>query len=182
LQRLQDAISSLEEDGELSGGLTTKIPLLGADAAQDVLNPKMASVRDDIRAAIQGTLKQVMGPQFTEKEATAMFSRAFNPRLSDAENIRRAKVELEALQRMAAAKDSAMNHFMASGTLKGHRPGDTRQAVAGAPQQQASGGLIPEAQAGERKSAAPKVKAGAIVEVQGKRYRVGADGDTLEAL
>jgi hypothetical protein len=182
LQRLQDAISTLEQDGEITGGVSTKIPLLGADAAQDVINPKMASVRDDIRNAIQGTLRQVLGGQFTEREAKAIFDRAFNPRLSDAENIRRAKAELEGLQRMAAAKDSSMNHFLASGTLKGHRPGDTRQAVAGDPQQQASGGLIPEAQAGERKSAAPKVKAGAIVEVQGKRYRVGADGDTLEAL
>lgn len=136
LQRLEGAINKLRGnpdpktgrptgDTHLTGGWSTKVPGLGADAAQDVLNPEMASVRDDIRAAIQGTLRQVLGAQFTEKEGEAIFNRAFNPRLSAQENVRRATAELQSLRNMAADKDRSMQQFAASGTLKGLRPGAT---------------------------------------------------------
>lgn len=126
--RLENAIGKLSEKGEISGGLSTKLPWLGQDEQQDWVNPEMAAVRDDIRAAIQGSLKQILGGQFTQREADAMFARAFNPRLSDAENIRRATAELDALKSMAADKDGAMKHFMAQGTLKGYQP---RQSAIG---------------------------------------------------
>lgn len=91
------------------------------DSAQDYLSPEVSSVRDDIRGAIQGTLKQVLGGQFTEREATAMFNRAFNPRLSNEENIRRANAELSALQEMSANKDQAVKWFEKHGTLRGFK-------------------------------------------------------------
>lgn len=121
-QRLEGAISKLQSNPKLTGGVSTKLPLLGSDEAQDVINPELASVRDDIRGAIQSTLKQILGGQFTEKEAQAMFNRAFNPRLSAEENIKRATAELNQIRRMAAEKDRSMEHFMAAGTLKGYKP------------------------------------------------------------
>lgn len=122
LGRLGGAIDELQKNPNITGGITTRIPGLASDVAQDTLNPEMAKVRDDIRASIQGTLRQVLGPQFTEKEGEAIFNRAFNPRLSGAENARRAKAELDALKNMAAQKEQSMQQFMQSGTLSGFSP------------------------------------------------------------
>lgn len=120
--KLSGAIETLKANPDLTGHLSMKTPLLGSDAAQDVLNPQMAQVRDDIRGAIQGTLRQVLGPQFTEKEGTAIFNRAFNPRLTADENARRATQEMTALQTMAADKDRAQAYFKENGTLQGFVP------------------------------------------------------------
>jgi len=125
LSRLQGAIDELNKEGKISGGFTTKLPGGSSDYAQDVLNPKLAQVRDDIRGAIQASLRQVLGAQFTEKEAQAIFNRAFNPRLSDEENIRRATQELNSLRSMAEEKDRAMRHFASHGTTKGFSAGGT---------------------------------------------------------
>lgn len=123
--QLDSALGKLEADKDLTGGWTTKIPGLGSDVVQDVINPKMASVRDEIRGAVQSSLKKILGGQYTEKEGADIFNRSFNPRLSTEENIARAKAEVDTIKRMAAEKDRSMQHFMASGTLKGYRPGGT---------------------------------------------------------
>lgn len=119
---LESGIADLEAPGELTSSSSSAFPILGSDAAQDVINPNMAAVRDKIRSAIQGTLRQVLGPQFTEKEGQAIFNRAFNPRLSDAENARRARVELAALKEMAEHKEEAARYYEKNGTLRGFKP------------------------------------------------------------
>lgn len=136
-QRLENAVDTLKANPGLTGGWTTRVPGLSTDIAQDSINPKLASVRDDIRGAIQSSLKQVLGGQYTEKEGEAIFNRAFNPRLSADENVRRATAEIESIKRMAAQKDQSMQQFMAAGTLKGYRPGGTMIAGGGAAPQAA---------------------------------------------
>lgn len=106
---------------------------LFGNTAMDVFNPEASSTRDKIYGAIQGTLKQVLGGQYTEREGQAIFNRAYNPRLSNEENIRRAEAELNALQAMADQKESSGKHFARTGTLKG---------------QKKSFGLLPSANAG----------------------------------
>jgi len=112
---LKGATNKLKENKGLSGGVSGYL----GESAQDLFNPKGAAVRDDIRSAIQSTLKQTLGGQFTEREAQAMFSRAYNPRLSDEENARRATAIMGELEQIAAQKDAAAKYFEQSGTLKG---------------------------------------------------------------
>jgi hypothetical protein len=140
-KQMQNAITALEGgpidpktgkrtgNANLTGGISTVIPGTGSDWAQDYINPEMAAVRDDIRSAIQSSLKQILGGQYTEKEGIDVFNRAFNPRLSAKENIKRAQFELDRLESMAAAKDAAAKQFLANGTLKGHNPGGTNLGV-----------------------------------------------------
>lgn len=151
VEKLQGAINKLNANPKLTGGLSTRIPLLDSDAAQDSLNPEMASVRDEIRGAIQGSLRATLGAQFTEKEGQAIFNRSFNPRLSPAENVKRATAELEAIKRMAAQKDASMERFISTGTLKGYQPQGTMLASAErqAPPAAPGSGLVPEAVAAE---------------------------------
>lgn len=130
INKLQSAIDTLTKNKGLTGGFFTQAASLGGDKLLDVTSPQLAQVRDDIRGAIQGTLRQVMGPQFTEKEGTAMFERAFNPRLSAEENVRRATQELNALQAMVGAKEEAMNYYNKNGTLAGFVPQGPKEAQA----------------------------------------------------
>jgi hypothetical protein len=166
--RLQGAIDKLQSNPSLTGGISTRIPGLGSDIAQDTINPEMATVRDDIRGAIQGTLKQVLGGQFTEKEGEAIFSRAFNPRLSSAENVKRATSELESLKRMVGDKERAKDYFLAHGTLKGFEPTGTNLqvneeiAARGQDGAQLKGGGLPGVS--EAKAAPVAPKQGAIVD------------------
>ena len=129
IARFQNAIDTMKKNPSLTGGMSTRVPFLNSDLAQDTLNPELAKVRDEIRGAVQGSLRQVLGAQFTEKEGEAIFNRAFNPRLPVEENIKRATAELEAIKRMAAQKDESAQAFLASGTLKGYSPPGTDQNV-----------------------------------------------------
>lgn len=123
IQRFESAIKKLEAPGELTGGTLTKIPFLGtSEGFQDIMDEDLSSVRDEIRSAIQGSLRPVLGAQFTEKEAEQIFSRAFNPRLSDKENIRRARLELENIKNIASAKDQAWEYYQQKGSLAGFSP------------------------------------------------------------
>lgn len=112
---LESAVGDLKSGKVKTGGMTG---FLGNDV-QDVINPQVSIARDKIRAAIQGTLKQVLGAQFTEKEGEAIFNRAFNPRLSNEENARRVQAELDSLKEMANAKEEATKYFEEHGTLTG---------------------------------------------------------------
>lgn len=147
---LSGAIKDLEAPGELSGGISGAAP----EIAQDYVNPKLASVRDKVRSAIQGTLKQVLAGQYTEREGQDIFNRAFNPRLSDEENVRRAKAELQSLTNMAADKDAAARYFEQKGTLNGFRP--AQKKLAAEPQGLLDAqpqGLVPAASAEQKEKA-----------------------------
>lgn len=115
---LEEAAGDLDAPGDISGGMSGLLPEVG----QDYVNPKLAATRDKIRSAIQSTLKQVLGGQYTEREGQAIFSRAFNPRLSDEENARRVRAELSALQSMAGDKEGASRYYEQNGTLRGFKP------------------------------------------------------------
>lgn len=142
LARFASAIQTLRDNPDLTGGITPRIPILSSDSVQDTINPKMAAVRDEVRGAVQASLRQVLGAQFTEKEGEAIFNRSFNPRLSTEENVKRATAELEAIQRMAAQKDGSMEHFLANGTLRGYRPSGTDLAAKSQPAAGTSGKIV----------------------------------------
>jgi hypothetical protein len=128
---LEEGIAELSKGGksDRSGGTSG---ILG-DRAMEVFNQDAAVTRDKIRSAIQGTLKQVLGGQFTQNEAEAMFNRAYNPRFTNEQNIAKATTELNALKQMLAAKDSAAQYFKQNGTLAGWSGAARQERVAGAP-------------------------------------------------
>lgn len=117
LKLLESAITDLESGKaeDRSGGVSGMI----GDRAMDLGNPKASATRDKIRSAVQGSLKQILGGQYTEKEGQDIFNRAYNPRLSNSENIRRVKAELDYLRDLSTSKDSAAKYFAERGTMKG---------------------------------------------------------------
>jgi hypothetical protein len=116
---LGGAVEKLKTGQAKTGGWTTKIPGLSSDVVQESINPEMIAARDAIRGAIQSTLRQTLGAAFTEKEGQAIFERAFNPRLSPEENVKRAQSVIQELQAQVDAKDKSVRQFEQAGTLRG---------------------------------------------------------------
>ena len=117
LKNLQDATGLLSQKKGITGGATGILP----KAMRDIVSPETSAAQDRIEGAIQSTLKQVLGAQFTEKEGARIMERAFNPRLSEEENLKRSTEILNQLREMAKAKDAAAKYYEKSGILKGFK-------------------------------------------------------------
>lgn len=114
LKDVDDSIKLLEKTDSASGPLIGTLP----KAFRDVVTPEGSSIQDRLEGVVQETLRQTLGAQFTEKEGERILARTFNPRLSEKENARRARVILNELKEMAKAKVEAANEFAKKGTLK----------------------------------------------------------------
>lgn len=111
---------------------------------RDFLTPKAVAREDAVKSAIQSTLRQTLGSQFTEKEAQTLMDRAYNPRLSAEENKKRIQAAVGELQQRASEKERAARQFEQSGSLVGYSPARGQQmAPASLPSEQGSG-LSPE--------------------------------------
>lgn len=152
LGQIQSAINDLRDGTAQTGGLSAKLPYLSSDSAQTLINPKMAIARDKIRGAVQSTLKETLGAQFTEQEGEKIMNRAFDPRLSTDENIRRATAVLNELQQKAAAKEAAGKYYEANRTLRGFKPA----SMADSPTMVAKPGAEPGPAQGASASGKPK--------------------------
>lgn len=106
LARLEEAAKKLESGEVKTGKLSAAVPGLSSDVAQDVLNPEIAAVRDEVRGAVQATLRQTLGAQFTQQEGEAIFNRSFNPRLSAEENAKRIRTEIKGLRQTIKNKEA----------------------------------------------------------------------------
>ena len=119
-ERIEGAIKKLNEPGELSSRVVLgNLPFGLSDAALETFTPETAAVRDEIRGAIQGTLRETLGAQFTEQEGKAIFNRAYNPIFSDKENARRAGLELKFLKGQVDVMKQAVQFFDKNKTLEG---------------------------------------------------------------
>lgn len=101
--------------GNVSGPLVGNVP----DAIGIFTNPKAIAAREAIEEVVQRNLRLVLGAQFTEREGERLIARAFNPRLSEAENLARLDRLIQSIEAAAQAKASAAAHFEKTGSLLG---------------------------------------------------------------
>lgn len=115
LDQLKDVSSSFGQGKNISGtiGLLPK-------GMRDIFTPGGAAVQDRIEQTILSTLRQVLGPQFTEKEGRSILEKTFNPRLPEDENKDRLIRLTNQLEKQAMIKDMAANYARDHGTLKGY--------------------------------------------------------------
>lgn len=131
ISQMQSAVNDLKNSKDMTGGLSMSIPGMSSDAVQKKLNPEMIIARDKIRGAIQNTLKETLGAQFTEAEGERIMNRAFDPQLTPAENARRAQVELDGLKSRAQAKEDAAKYYEKNRTLRGYKPATSDTGMSG---------------------------------------------------
>jgi hypothetical protein len=116
LDQLTEASKALKK-----GGLTGPVRGNTPDLIRQFSNPDALAVRDSVQEVVQANLRQVLGPAFTQKEGEGVMARAFNEKLSDAENEKRLGRLITQIRTAALAKQEAANYFEQNGTLKGFK-------------------------------------------------------------
>lgn len=105
IEALRDVQARLESDPDLvNDPISSSLP----DSMRAMTAGGRAAIqaRETVRSAVQATLRQIMGPQFTEKEGTQMFERAYDTRLGPKENIERLERAIVELEEKIQAKDA----------------------------------------------------------------------------
>lgn len=156
----------------VSGKVVGSIP----EGAVPYVSQEAADVRDMISEVAQGNLRKVLGGQFAQKEGEAIIRRAFNPKLSEAMNLKRVNRLIEQIKKAAKSKVDAGRYFENNNTLTGYKGpayyatfnendlyGDTEEE---SKEDSGRSLLFPKAMADERQ------KQEIIRSYQGKKYRL----------
>ena len=115
LDQLKEAAKSLRSGETITGTLVGNLP----EAVRAATHPQAVATRELIEEVVQRNLRLILGAQFTEKEGERLIARAFNPRLSEAENAKRLDRLIKQIGDAAQAKLDAAEYFRANGTLTG---------------------------------------------------------------
>lgn len=114
IKSLEDAREQLKSGGQYTGFFTNLF-------SGSVVNPKALALQQQIESSVQRTLKQTLGGQFTEREGVMFMRRGFDPKLSEAQNIKKLTRMIDQLKIMDIAKRESMEYFEQNGTLEGYR-------------------------------------------------------------
>lgn len=110
-----EGIASGEGNGNLTGAVIGNTP----DWVSSVTNPSSIDARERVEEVVQRNLRIILGAQFTEKEGERLISRAYNPRLGEAENASRLRKLIGAMRAAAQARQEQADYFTQHGTLSG---------------------------------------------------------------
>lgn len=121
MQKLDTALGRLEKLSQSSQAsqLGTRLGGVLPEGIRGLATPKLKAIEQDVRTNVLGLLRQTLGPQFTEKEGERIFNQVYDPTLPPAENLRRVRNLQQSLVGSAQAKEQAIKHFEAYGTLTG---------------------------------------------------------------
>lgn len=116
LSRAQDILQSGEN---VSGAMFGLLPEQGFN----IFAPNAKIARDSVRGVVQGTLRETLGAQFTQKEGEGIMDRAYDPALPEAENKKRVAALFMKLSEAAQAKTDMMNYYINNDyNMKGYQP------------------------------------------------------------
>ena len=116
LAQLTEAAKALGGSETLTGPWVSMLP----NFVGDRVNPKATEVREAVEEVVQRNLRLVLGAQFTEKEGERLISRAYNPKLDEAENKKRVERLITSIRDAAQEKLNMRAHFSKYGTLRGY--------------------------------------------------------------
>ena len=116
LSQLDEAVNILETAGG-TGEFIGNLP----DSLSAIFNKSGLKAKELVSEVVQRNLRLILGAQFTENEGERLINRAFNPRLSEEENIKRVKRLAKSIQNAANQKRKASEYFEKFGTLKGFK-------------------------------------------------------------
>ena len=120
LQKLDDVIRELETRDDITGfGPNMMLRLGEAIGMRGQLAPSAADTADRINQVVQESIRQLLGPQFTENEAKMILQRAFDPSQDESVNLKRVRELREGIARVLDAKQRQEDYFAKNGTLRG---------------------------------------------------------------
>lgn len=115
---LEDIANSLGKTDTATGPAIGLLP----KPIRDIVTPDGAALQDRAERIIQASLRATLGAQFTEKEGARFLERAYNPRLSEAENAKRLRQVAKELSDIQANKEAALEYLKKNGSLEGFKP------------------------------------------------------------
>jgi len=116
MQQLDFAIDQLSKSDSLTGPVIGNVP----DFILAGVAPDSMAVRDAVQEVAQQSLRPILGAQFGEKEGDRLIARAFNPRLSEKENIRRIKYTMDMAKKITKANEAMATWVEEHKTLSGY--------------------------------------------------------------
>lgn len=102
----------------LSGPLVSVLPKMLRDRIPGIR--KGSEIQENVEQAVQSTMRQVMGPQFTENEGVRLLARAYNPAFEEDVNARRVGWIMDKLGQVAQEKEALASYFRQHKTLRGY--------------------------------------------------------------
>jgi len=119
LTKLKEAAQTLQNEDLVSGRLVGSLP--------NFLRTEKSKVAEQsVREAAQAALKAVLGAQFTEKEGERIMRNAFDPTLSEAENLKKVTATIKELEERIANQNSKSRFFEQNrGSLRGWKTPST---------------------------------------------------------
>lgn len=121
VSELNDIANSLTKTDSATGPAVGLLPKM----VRDIVTPEGAALQDRAERIIQASLRATLGAQFTEKEGARFLERAYNPRLSEAENAARLRMIATELGSIQNNKEAALAYMKEKGTLDGFVPSAT---------------------------------------------------------
>jgi len=121
ISQLENVLSQLEAvaSGESNANLTGRAPGNTPDWLGSMVNPQAVDTREQVEEVVQRNLRLILGAQFTEREGERLIARAYNPRLSEAENAARLRRLITQMRAGANARTEQMRYYEQNGTLTG---------------------------------------------------------------
>jgi len=120
LSQLDEAVNILKTEGG-TGPVQGALP----DFAASFFNKSGLRAKELVAEVTQRNLREVLGGQFAQKEGEQLIKRAFNPNLSEAENIKRIERLAESIRKARDAKIAAARHYEEFGTLANYKGAKT---------------------------------------------------------
>ena len=120
LKGVRDTLVDAEKSGEsisgVSQGVLSKFP-----TGQAFFNPEGAVVQDRIASVAQLSLKAILGGQFSEREGELLIQRAYNPLLSEAENVERLTQLINRIEKAEDSKTALVRYYEENNTISGFK-------------------------------------------------------------
>lgn len=108
------AYDQLKNDPSLTGPGKGSIPL------KSIFLPQTKALQDKLASAVQGSLRPILGAQFTEAEGKRIMEQALDPNLSAEENLYRIDRLLTKIEAAKKEKEDAIEYASAHGSLQGY--------------------------------------------------------------
>lgn len=123
INRLMDA-AELYAESERTGGPIERSRLLPflPDPVQALVAPNKFLAREQVRTAIQQSLREVLGAQFTRAEGESMMNRSFNLFLSPGANAETVRKAVQVAETAVRDREDQIAYFQNNGTLFQFKP------------------------------------------------------------
>jgi hypothetical protein len=119
LSLLENVEKNLTARGNEAPNLLERGVQYGPDWLRTALTPKIKAEEDAVRTAVQSSLRQTLGPQFTAKEGEELMKRSYDPRLSAAQNLEKLRPEIAAIKAQIQRKMQSAQQFERTGSIRG---------------------------------------------------------------